>query len=139
MQTPASDRSPDHYIVRLSGPLAALLGRAQGAELPEDDLLGWLRAAALITYPSPLLGGLLEKLPEVLAVEVLSQLESTDFAICGRVGSETGGGSGLRPAARGGDRGDAVPDQPVCRVRRAAGLTQGERLPVGGDGLCTGR
>jgi hypothetical protein len=30
----------DRYVVRLSGALAALLGRAEGVELPEDDLLG---------------------------------------------------------------------------------------------------
>jgi len=38
MQSPASDRarSPDRYVVRLSGALAALLGQAGGAEVPED-------------------------------------------------------------------------------------------------------
>jgi len=41
MHFPASDneRSPDRYIVRLSGALAALLGRDEGAELWEDELL----------------------------------------------------------------------------------------------------
>jgi hypothetical protein len=89
MQFPASDRErpPDRYVVRLSGALAALLGRAAGTELPEDDLLGWLRAAGLITYPSPLLVGLLEKLPEVLAAEVLPRLGRTDLAMFARVGS----------------------------------------------------
>jgi len=72
--------------VRLSGALAALLGRAEGAELPEDDLLGFLRAAGLITYPSPLLGGLLDKLPEVLAAEVLPRLGPADLAVFARVG-----------------------------------------------------
>ena len=88
MQSPASDRarSPGRYVVRLSGALAALLGCAEGAELPEDDLLGWLRAKGLITYPSPLLGGLLEKLPEVLEAEVLSRLDPTDVAMFARVG-----------------------------------------------------
>jgi hypothetical protein len=88
MQSPASDRarSPDRYVVRLSGALAALLGRAEGAELPEDDLLGSLRAKGLITYPSPLLGGMLEKLPEVLAAEVLPRLPLTDLALFARVG-----------------------------------------------------
>jgi hypothetical protein len=52
-------RSPDRYVVRLAGALAALLGRAEGAELPEVELLGRLREWGLITYPSPLLGGLL--------------------------------------------------------------------------------
>ena len=83
MQSPAST---DRYVVRLSGALAALLGRAEGAELPEDDLLGWLRAKGLITYPSPLLVGLLERLPEVLAAEVLPWLPPTDIALFARVG-----------------------------------------------------
>ena len=84
MQSPASEiaRSPDRYVVRLSGALAALLGRAEGAELPEDDLLGWLRGAGLITYPSPLLG----MLPEVLAAKVLPRLDPTDLAMFAPVG-----------------------------------------------------
>ena len=72
--------------MRLTSALAALLGRAEGTELPEDDLLGWLRAAGLITYPSPLLVGLLEELPEVLAAEVLPRLGRTDLAMFARVG-----------------------------------------------------
>ena len=63
------------YVVRLSGALAALLGRAEGAEIPEDELLGTLREWGLITYPSPLLGRLLEKVPEVLAAEALPRVE----------------------------------------------------------------
>jgi len=88
MQSPASEheRSSDRYVVRLSGALAALLGRAEGAELSEDELLGRLRGWGLITYPSPLLEGLLEKLPEVLAAEVLPRLRHADLALCGRVG-----------------------------------------------------
>jgi hypothetical protein len=42
--TSASDPAPGRYVVRLPGALAALLGRAEGTELPEDDLVGWLRA-----------------------------------------------------------------------------------------------
>jgi hypothetical protein len=48
-----------HYVVRLSGVLAALLGRAEsaqindGAEISEDELVDGLRAAGLITHPSP--------------------------------------------------------------------------------------
>jgi hypothetical protein len=63
MQSPASsnEESPDRYVVRLSGALAALLGRAESAELPEDELLGRLREWGLITYPSPLLAPLLEE------------------------------------------------------------------------------
>ena len=72
--------------MRLSGALAALLGRAEEVELPEDELLGRLREWGLITYPSPLLGGLLEKLPEVLAAEVLPRLDPTDCVLFGRVG-----------------------------------------------------
>ena len=88
MQSPASDRarSPDRYVVRLSGALAALLGRAEGAELPEDELLGRLREWGLITYPSPLLGPMLEEWADVLAAEVLTQLDPTDLAIFARVG-----------------------------------------------------
>ena len=88
MQSPASDieRYPDRYVVRLSGALAALLGRAEGAELPEIDLLGRLRQWGLITYPSPLGGRLLGELPEVLAAEVLPQLDPTDLAMFARVG-----------------------------------------------------
>ena len=83
MQTP----TPASYVVRLSGALAALLGRAEGAELPEDDLLGWLRAQGLITYPSPRLEGLLGgELPEVFAAKVLPQLDPTDLALFARVG-----------------------------------------------------
>ena len=87
MQSPASARarSPDHYVVRLSDALAALLGRGEGAELPEDELLGRLREWGLIIYPSPLLGGLLEKLPEVLAAEVFTRLDPTDLALFARM------------------------------------------------------
>jgi hypothetical protein len=88
MHTRASDteRLPDRYVVRLSGALAALLGRAEGAELPEDDLLDFLRAAGLITYPSPLLRPLLVEWPEVLEAEVLPRLPLTDLALFARVG-----------------------------------------------------
>jgi len=77
MQSPASDgeRFPDRYVVRLAGALAALLGRAEGAEPPE-----------LITYPSPLLEGLLEELPEIIAAEVLPRLDLTDRAFVAQVG-----------------------------------------------------
>jgi len=84
MQTPAAASLPRH-VVHLSGALAALLGRAAGAELSEDELLAWLREAGLITYPSPLLGPLLE-LPAVFAAEVLPQLEPPDRALVARVG-----------------------------------------------------
>ena len=44
-----------------------------------------LRAAGLITYPSPLLGGLLEKVPEMLATEVLPRVEPAGRALVARV------------------------------------------------------
>ena len=65
------------------GPLRrAARGRARrdsgGAEIGEDGL---------IAYPSPLLGaGLLEKLPEVLAAEVLARLDPTDLMLFGQAG-----------------------------------------------------
>ena len=62
------------------------MGRAEGAELPEDELLGSLREWGLITYPSPLLRPLLEELPEVLEAEVLTRLPLTDLALFARVG-----------------------------------------------------
>jgi hypothetical protein len=90
MQTPAAaptaaaaDRPPDRYIVRPAGVLAELLGGA--AELGEDELMLRLRKLGLITYPSPLLGGLLE-LSEVLAAEVLAQLDPTDLVLLGQAG-----------------------------------------------------
>ena len=73
--------------VCLSGVLAALLGHAEGAELfSEDTLLGWLREAGLISYPSPVLGRLLAELPDVLAAEVLPWLDPTDLAVLAQVG-----------------------------------------------------
>jgi hypothetical protein len=63
--------------------LAELLG---AAEIGEDELLLRLREQGLITYPSPLLDGLLEDLPEVLAAEVLARLEPTDVVVFGQAG-----------------------------------------------------
>jgi hypothetical protein len=90
MQTPAAapaaaaaDRSPDRYVVRPAGVLAELVG---AVELGEDELLLRLRELGLITYPSPLLGGLLEKVPKVLAAEVLAQLNPTDVVMFGQAG-----------------------------------------------------
>ena len=51
----AAHTSPGGYVVRLSGALAALLGRGEGAELWEDEVLGTMREHGLLTYPSPLL------------------------------------------------------------------------------------
>jgi hypothetical protein len=48
--------------------------------------LGRLREAGLITYPSPLLGGLLNKLPEVLVKEVLPRLDCLDRTMLAQVG-----------------------------------------------------
>jgi hypothetical protein len=90
MQSPLSpaatgEPSPGRYFVRLSGALAALLGRGEGAELWEDEVLGMMREHGLLTYPSPLLGGLLEKVPEVLEAEVLARLDATDHTMLARV------------------------------------------------------
>ena len=78
-----AERPPDRYVVRPAGVLAELLG---AADLGEDELLLRLRELGLITYPSPLLDGLLEGLPEVLAAEVLSRLVPTDVVMFGQVG-----------------------------------------------------
>ena len=79
----AADRPPDRYVVRPAGVLADILG---SAEFGEAELLLRLRELGLITYPSPLLGGLLERLPEVLVAEVLAQLDPTDMVVFGQVG-----------------------------------------------------
>jgi hypothetical protein len=76
-----STRVPDRYFVRPAGVLAELLGES---EIGEDELLLKMRELGLIVYPSPLLGGLIEKLPEVLAAEVLSQLDPTDVVLFGQ-------------------------------------------------------
>ena len=87
MQAPAAvsaaaDRPPDCYVVRPAGALADIMG---AADLGEDELLLRLRELGLITYPSPLLGGLLE-LPEVLEAEVLARLGPTDVVLFGQAG-----------------------------------------------------
>jgi hypothetical protein len=84
----AAASPPARYVVRLAGALAALLGRAEGAELPEDELLGRLRAEGLITHPSPLLEPLLGEMPEVFAAEVLPRLKPTDLALLAKAGPE---------------------------------------------------
>ena len=80
MQSP----SPARFYVRLSDDLAALLGRGEGDDreegvLFEDELfaVAALREKGLITYPSPLLGRLVEDLPEVFEKEVLPRLDNT--------------------------------------------------------------
>ena len=90
--TPAQMQSPPpaRFYVRLSDELAALLGRGGGddreAVLYEDELLAALREGGLITYPSPLLGRLVEDLPEVFEKEVLPRLDPTGRALLARVG-----------------------------------------------------
>jgi hypothetical protein len=79
----AADRPPVRYVVRPAGVLADLLG---AVEVGEDELLLRLRELGLITYPSPLLGGLHEGLPEVLAAKVLPRLDPTDMVLFGQVG-----------------------------------------------------
>jgi len=78
-----ADHTPDRYLVRPEGVLAELLG---AAEFGEDELLLRLRELGLITYPSPLLEGLLERLPEVLEAEVLARLDPTDLVLFGQAG-----------------------------------------------------
>ena len=80
----AAESAPVRRVVRLSAALAALVETSW--ELWEDELLGRLRAKGLITYPSPLLGRLLEELRDVFAVEVLLRLDPTDLAMLARVG-----------------------------------------------------
>jgi len=84
MQSPPAAR----FYVRLSDDLAALLGRGvgDGLEVYEDELLDTLREKGLITYPSPLLGKLVEDLPEVFEKEVLPRLDPTGRALLARVG-----------------------------------------------------
>jgi hypothetical protein len=79
----AADQRPDRYVVRPAGVLVELLG---AAELGEDELLLRLRELGLITYPSPLLEGLLEDLPEVLVAEALARLDPTDMVLFGQAG-----------------------------------------------------
>jgi len=86
----SSSSSPSSAAKPVSSSFSSFTSRvtpeAEGAELPEDELLGWLREQGLITYPSPLLEGLLGgELPEVLAAKVLPQLDPTDVAMFGRV------------------------------------------------------
>jgi hypothetical protein len=83
MHSPAA--SVPRHVVRLAGALAELLG---DLELPEDELLGWLREKGLITYPSPLLGRLLEELRDVFAAEVLPRLRPVDLALFAKAGPE---------------------------------------------------
>jgi len=76
--------------------LAALLrpgGRDTPLSVNEDSQdagdavqLGRLREAGLITYPSPLLGGLLNTLPEVLVSEILPRLWRVDRTMLAQVG-----------------------------------------------------
>jgi len=82
--TPAAavaDRPSERYVVRPAGVLADLLG---AADVGEDELLLRLRELGLITYPSPLLRGLLEKLPDVIEFEVLARLDPTDVVVFGQ-------------------------------------------------------
>jgi hypothetical protein len=76
-----AESPPDLHVVRPAGVLAELIG---AAELGEDKLLLRLRELGLITYPSPLLGGLLGGLSEVLAAEVLARLGHMDLVLFGQ-------------------------------------------------------
>jgi len=78
-------RFPDRAVVRLPGALRlrleALAARAE-VYVDEVEFLSpdTLRALGLVTYQSPLLGRLLEKLPEIIERELLSQLSPADRA-----------------------------------------------------------
>jgi hypothetical protein len=82
-----ADLALPRLVVRLTGVLATLLGRTEGAELSEDEVLDGLRVAGHLTYPSPLLGALINKLPEVFAAEVLPHLDPADLAFVAQVDS----------------------------------------------------
>jgi len=82
-QTPAAgERSFPHHVVCLSG------------EVGEDEVvdklglagLNWLRATGLLTYPSPVLGRLFDRLPDIFAAEVLPRLDPADRAVVAQVG-----------------------------------------------------
>ena len=72
--------------------LPSLVMRLAG-DVAEDELvdklglggLAWLRGKGLLTYPSPLVGRLLEKLPLVFAAEVLPWLDPADRAVVAQV------------------------------------------------------
>jgi len=77
MQSPSPAQG--RLYVRLSDDLATLVGRY---EVYEDELLDLLRGRNHLSYPSPLLGPLLEALPEVFEEEVLKlRLDPTDLAM----------------------------------------------------------
>jgi len=72
-------------------------------EVYEDQLLDTLREGRLITYPSPLLGRLVEDLPEGLEEEVLKKwLDPTGRLLAGYAGGARvqGCGRGLWAPAR---------------------------------------
>ena len=181
----ALEQSPDRYVVRLSGALAAMCGHANveilwyedevlgklravtlalstaataaaaagvaeaaaaaatsmlAALLPgvaasrrdavyEDRVLRRLREAGLITYPSPLLPRLLEELPEVLAAEVLSRLDSVDLALFGQAGRA------CRAAVLASGR-PRLPQIPRVRLRLAEFCTSVDRLAWAKVGRC---
>ena len=127
--TCAGDESstPRHRVLRLAG------------EVAEDEVvdklglaaLTWLRANGLLTYPSPLLGGLLEEWRDVLVKHVLERLDSTDCAILARVAKPWLAvvmANNLPRAGKSG--GGAAQSCPFLGVGWAAGLGEGQRVPV---------
>ena len=131
------ERFLPRHVVRLAG------------EVDEHELvdaigltaLNWLRGEGLLTYPSPLVGGLLQELPEVFAAEVLPWLDPADRAMVAQVAPPWLAAvvaSGLPRAGKTagvplklGEFVGSVGRLGVRRVRRAAGLGDGERVPVG--------
>jgi len=84
LPTLAADGEPS-----LTRPVLCLAGEVDENELVEEiglAGLNWLRGKALLTYPSPLLGGLLEKQSDVLTEEVLPLLQPADLAVLAQVG-----------------------------------------------------
>ena len=172
----AADGVPLRHVVRLSGVLAWLLGRAEGVQLSEDRfldelrvmtralstdprgvaavassvlaallrpggqdrvyedaMLGRLREAGLITYPSPLLGGLLEKLPEVFAAEVLAQLDPADLAFVAQVDSGCRAAvvaSGLPCAGMRVGMRDLTPEESTGLAWAVRAAPPGDKFPV---------
>jgi len=127
-------------------PRRAPVGRARravrpsrGCQLPEDELLGWLREAGQIYYPSPLIGRLRVELPRSARRRFCGGLNPRARPDRAGVAGKPRGRGDLRSAARGDERIGAAQDQGVSRVRRATSLGQGEQLPwVGEDARSDG-
>ena len=103
------------------------VGPRRGSRAPRGRLAGLLRAKGLITYPSPLLGPLLEEWSDVLAAEVLPWLPPTDLAMFARVGPATRAAVVYSELPRAGARGGW---RPRWRVAGGGFLEAGPLLKV---------